>query len=46
MNYVLIIGGTEFNPKLGSIELRVKRLLGNEDILSVLNLQIALGREI
>lgn len=46
MNYVLIIGGTEFNPKLGSIELRVKRLLGNEDILSVLNLQVALEREI
>lgn len=46
MNYVLIIGGTEFNPKLGSIELRVKRLLGNKDILSVLNLQVALGREI
>lgn len=46
INYVLITDGTEFNSKLGSIELRVKRLLGNEDMLSVLNLQVALGREI
>lgn len=45
MNHVLITGGTEFNPKPGSMELRVKRLPGNEDVLSVLDLQVALGRE-
>lgn len=42
-NYVLITARAEFDYSLKGIELVAKlRLLGNEDLLSVLDLQVAL----